>query len=181
MEYSYPVDHGDDLVADLLSQFNNGMPGGNPQVPDGQPQPTQAPREARPETQPETFQCAQLDTARDIQSSSGHAQCGGSEGVQSESLQLEQPEGQLQSALQLSATSKQAHQPEARLVAVKVPRVENREEYEYLPGHSEVRHIISEQWDNEGDATYTVRLRSGELQTVRFRLWLLFACGYVNI
>lgn len=133
MEYSYPVDHGDDLVADLLSQFNNGMPGGNPQVPDGQPQPTQAPREAQPETQPETFQCTQLDTARNIQSSSGHAQRGGAEGAQSESLQPEQPEGQLQCALQLSATYEQAHQPEDRLVAVKVPRVENREEYEYLP------------------------------------------------
>lgn len=170
MEYTYPVDHGNDLVADLLSQFNNGIPGGNPQVPDGQPQPTQAPRETQLETQTETFQHAQLDTAQNIQLTSSHAQPGGAEGPQSESLQPEQPEGQLQSALQLSATSEQAHQPEARLAAVKVPRVENREEYEYLPSHSKVRYIVSEQWDNEGDATYTARLRSGELQTVRLRL-----------
>ena len=169
MEWSYPVDYGDELVKDLLSQFNNSTPMGDPQVPDGQPQPTQVPHE----TQPETFQQAQFDATRNVQSRSYDTQPGGDEGAQPESFQPVQPEGQLQNALQLSATSEQAQQPEIRLVAVEVPKLENSEEYEYLPGHFDVRYIINEKWDEEGEAMYTVRLRSGELQTVSLELWLL--------
>lgn len=82
---------------------------------------------------------------------------------------------QLQNTLQLSmASEEQTRDPEIRLVAVEVPKIENSEEYEYLPGHFDVRYITSEKLGEDGEALYTVRLQSGEIQTVRLelRLWL---------
>lgn len=66
--------------------------------------------------------------------------------------------------------SEQQNETLARhLVAVEIPRVENSEEYEYLPGHFDVRYITDKKLDKNGEALYTVRLQSGEIQTVRSR------------
>lgn len=54
-----------------------------------------------------------------------------------------------------------------RLVVVEVPKIENSEEYEYLPGHFDVRYITGEKLGEDGEALYTVRLESEEIQTVR--------------
>lgn len=51
-----------------------------------------------------------------------------------------------------------------RSVAVEVPVVRNLHEYEFLPGHFEVDHIVSEE-----EGKYNVRLKSGELAKVRIR------------
>lgn len=60
-----------------------------------------------------------------------------------------------------------------RLVVVEVPRIENSEEFEYLPGHFDVRYITGSKLGEDGEALYTVRLGSGEIQTVRpeLQLW----------
>lgn len=81
-----------------------------------------------------------------------------------------QQEDQLENVLQLSTVSRQQDEtPERRLLAVEVPKVENSEEYEYLPGHFDVRYITRKKLDKDGEALYTVRLQSGEIQTVSSR------------
>lgn len=47
------------------------------------------------------------------------------------------------------------------------PTVDHPDEYEYLPGHFAVRRIFNIDSTNPQLPRYTVRLRSGELETVR--------------
>lgn len=49
--------------------------------------------------------------------------------------------------------------------AIHVPTVSNPEDYEYLPGHFVVREVL-EVSDSPTELTYTVRLQSGERETV---------------
>lgn len=50
---------------------------------------------------------------------------------------------------------------------VSVPRVDNPSEYEYLPGHFTARRILRIDPSSPQQPMYTVRLRSGEQETVR--------------
>jgi chromodomain-helicase-DNA-binding protein 4 len=49
---------------------------------------------------------------------------------------------------------------------VVVPTVTNSSNYKYLPGHFAVRRILKMNSDNPKTPLYTVRLKSGERQTV---------------
>ena len=49
-------------------------------------------------------------------------------------------------------------------VEVNVPFIENHEQYEYLPGHSNVRYVISQV---HGEKAYKVRFESGDIEKVR--------------
>lgn len=146
MELNQPLDSGDDLAADLLSQFKYHRAKAISQAPPGQPveppkgSELQKPEHVRPQI---TYE------------------------PQPEDSHEAQPEDQLQDALQQSATSEQGQLSESRLAAVEIPAMTNSEGYEYLPGHFEVRYVMKEDWDDEGEASYKVRLRSGEIQTVR--------------
>lgn len=57
----------------------------------------------------------------------------------------------------------ETHQPKAQLIEIAVPIVENKSEYEYLPGHSTVLYVSRMDFHT---SLYTVRLRSGERATV---------------
>jgi hypothetical protein len=48
-----------------------------------------------------------------------------------------------------------------------VPTVDHEKDYEYLPGHFSVRRILKLNSENSKKPSYTVRLQSGEQQTVR--------------
>lgn len=52
------------------------------------------------------------------------------------------------------------------LSAVEIPTIRNPDEYEFLPGHYDVRYIISETSDEDQGTAYRVKLRSGEIETV---------------
>lgn len=154
MEWNQPRDFGDDLVADLMSQFNchgaKAIPQASPGQPEEPPEDSQLQKfeHVRPEVtyepQPEYVPVSQPENSHEAQS-----------------------EDQPQDALQQSATSEQGQLSESRLAAVKIPEIVNSEGYEYFPGHFEVRYVMKEDWDDEGEAWYKVRLRSGEIQTVR--------------
>lgn len=49
---------------------------------------------------------------------------------------------------------------------IPVPMVENPSDYEYLPGHFAARRILSIDLTDPRQPMYTVRLRSGEQETV---------------
>ena len=116
----------------------------------------------------------------------------GSEALQVPQVQTEQPPqnshelprepytaDQIQQTAQL-ATAETQPQPELKFVGVEVPVLVNHEEYEYLPGHFEVKHVIREQWDvDEGESLFKVTLRSGEVQRVSLKP-ILCLISYVN-
>lgn len=52
-------------------------------------------------------------------------------------------------------------------IEIRVPIVDNPGDYEYLPGHFEVRCILRVDSSNPERPLYTVRLASGERATVR--------------
>ena len=58
------------------------------------------------------------------------------------------------------------NQSDQRMWAVEVPSISNAEEYEFLPGHSDIRSIISETSDANQRTLYQVKLKSGEIETV---------------
>lgn len=126
---NYQLDTSDNLVADLLSQFNYHDGNQILQVPEVQPE---QPPQASHETPQESYAADQA-----------------------------------QQALQLATTAEPQQRPELKFAGVVVPKPVNAEEYEYLPGHFEVRHVIREEWDvDEGESWYKVKLRSGEIQRV---------------
>lgn len=51
---------------------------------------------------------------------------------------------------------------------IDVPTVDNPDDYEYLPGHFAVGRILDIDSTNPQGPQYTVRLRSGEKETVRY-------------
>ena len=129
---NYQLGISDNLVADLLSQFNyhNGS---------------------------EALQAPQVQTERPSQNSH-------------ELPQEPYTADQTQQTAQLATAVETQPQPELKFVGVEVPAPMNDEEYEYLPGHFEVKHVIREQWDaHENESLFKVRLRSGEVQRVSLK------------
>lgn len=66
----------------------------------------------------------------------------------------------------------EAHQPQLPramkpFIEIAVPTVHHESDYEYLPGHFAVRRILKLDSENPQKPSYTVRLQSGEQQTVR--------------
>lgn len=141
----YQLDTSDNVVADLLSQFNYHNGSETLQVP-----------EAQPEQQPQH-----------------------SHELPQESYTADQ----IQQAAQLAAAAEAQPLPELKFVGVEVPAPVNSGEYEYLPGHFEVRHVIREEWDvDEDESSYVVKLRSGEVQRVSSGLlWLNFRINNANV
>ena len=125
---NHQLDTSDNLVADLLSQFNYHNGSETLQVPEVQPE-QQQPRHSH------------------------------------ESPQESHTADQLQQAAQAAEAQPL---PVLKFAGVEVPAPVNSDEYEYLPGHFEVRHVIREEWDaDEDESLYNIKLRSGETQTVR--------------
>lgn len=61
---------------------------------------------------------------------------------------------------------------------ISVPTVDNPDDYEYLPGHFSARRILRIDPTNPQQPMYTVRLQSGESETVSLphlvlKLWVL--------
>lgn len=52
-----------------------------------------------------------------------------------------------------------------KLSGIEVPRIDNPDDHEYLPGHFTVRRVISEEHTSEG-SRYRVKLESGEKEWV---------------
>lgn len=120
----------------------------------------------------------------------------GSEALQAPQVQTEQPSqnshelpqkpytaDQIQQTAQLATAVETPPQPELKFVGVEVPAPVNDEEYEYLPGHFEVKHVIREQWDiDEDESLFKVRLRSGEVQRVSLKpiIYLVFYVDNAN-
>lgn len=130
---NYQLDTSDNLVADLLSQFNyhNGR---------------------------ETLQAPVVHPEKPPQNS------------------YELPQ-EPYTADQIQQTVEAQPQPELKFAGVEVPAPVNSDEYEYLPGHFEAKHVIREEWDvDEDESLYKVKLRSGEVQRVSLKpiLWLIF-------
>lgn len=63
----------------------------------------------------------------------------------------------------------QSQQPRAmnHSIGIVVPTVDHESDYEYLPGHFAVRRILKLHSENPQKPSYTIRLQSGEQQTVR--------------
>jgi len=135
MDWNFRLDPNDDLVADLLSQFN---------AASAQAQAEQPAAESSRGVQP------------------GNSQLTGSQVL---------PANKLQETLRSVVTTEGEQPSGSKLAAVEIPAIVNGEEYETLPGHSAVRHIISEELDAGGDVIYSLRMRSSELQTVRAGLF----------
>lgn len=53
-----------------------------------------------------------------------------------------------------------------KLATVEIPAISNPHEYEFLPGHRDVRYIVSETSVKNQGTMYRVKLKSGEIQTV---------------
>lgn len=49
--------------------------------------------------------------------------------------------------------------------AIHIPAIDNSEQYEFLPGHFAIDRVL-EVNSTEGGSTYTVKLQSGERETV---------------
>ncbi|KAJ5659612.1 hypothetical protein N7507_006063 [Penicillium longicatenatum] len=67
----------------------------------------------------------------------------------------------------------EAHQPQQLRVMqssmeIVVPTVDHEKDYEYLPGHFSVRRILELNSENPKKPSYTVRLQSGEQQTMTY-------------
>ena len=57
--------------------------------------------------------------------------------------------------------------PSKSQLAVETPIISNSDEYDFLPGHFDVRCVISEAIMTTKEPSYLVKLRSGETETVR--------------
>ena len=66
----------------------------------------------------------------------------------------ETPQSELPSAMGLSS------------LEIVVPTIDYQSDYEYLPGHFAVRRILEMKSDDPKKPSYTVRLQSGERETV---------------
>ncbi|KAE8394216.1 hypothetical protein BDV23DRAFT_180013 [Aspergillus alliaceus] len=55
-------------------------------------------------------------------------------------------------------------EPSKSQLAIEIPTISNIDEYEFLPGHFQVRCIISKATDTTNKPSYLVRLRSGETE-----------------
>lgn len=56
--------------------------------------------------------------------------------------------------------------PGQSLAAVEPPSLVDSDEYDFLPGHFDVYRVLSERYISNTPASYQVKMRSGELQTV---------------
>jgi phage major head subunit gpT-like protein len=63
--------------------------------------------------------------------------------------------------------SKKSPEPPKSQLAVEIPSISNSDEYDFLPGHFDVRCIIGEATATTMEPLYRVKLRSGEIELVR--------------
>ncbi|KAE8379677.1 PHD/FYVE-zinc-finger like domain-containing protein [Aspergillus bertholletiae] len=57
-------------------------------------------------------------------------------------------------------------EPSKSHLAVEAPTISNSDDYDFLPGHFDVRCVISEAIETENEPSYLVKLRSGETETM---------------
>lgn len=167
MDFEASAQFNDEYVAQLLAQFNS-----TGSTADSQPPAQEAQNDALPE-----YALAQQalashalfenenDRVENPTAPDSHQETFPEHSVTENTATMEAPQVENPGGSATAEPETNDHAPEkVQIPQIELPVISDSSEYEFLPGHFEVRRVISE--TDPVNEIYKVKLRSGEVETV---------------